>query len=386
MRRLELGIRRLFPAVARRIYQVSPRAELDPAHVHRILIIRQHNQLGDMLCVVPLLRALRAQFPRAAVDLLASPGNAQMMRHHRLLAEVLIFNKKEYLRRLGVRPIRIMRMARELRARKYDLVAVPATISVSLTSDILAALTGAAHRFGPRSINGVSNPGAFLYTHPVDLDWRQSPSRHQTLRNADLLSAVVPAPEDLSHEITLTAAETGEGRQTAQRLRNGKDLLVFLHPGAGKPANRWPVESFAHLARSLQQEFDVSVVASIGPMDHEVYRILYSLLGDAIQYDVNTPIRAFASTLSYADLLITNDTGIMHVAASVQSAVLSLFGPTNPREWAPIAHTSRYIHGSPIGEIPVTSVLAMAGEILRESASTGGRSGEPRGASNREKR
>jgi len=386
VRRLELGIRRLLPAVTRQIFRSSNPGALEPASVRRILIIRQHNQLGDMLCVVPLLRALRASMPGAEIDLLASPVNADIMRHHSLLDEVLLYDKKEYLGPLGIRIGRIRRLAKDLRRRNYDIVAVPSTVSMSLTSDILAALTGAAFRFGPGSIDGVSNPGAFLYNNAVDLDWRSTPMRHQTLRNADLLAGVVGVPEDLSHELTLTASELLDVKEEVYRLRKGKTHLVAIHPGAGKAPNRWPAEHFARLASWLESEMGAATFATIGPMDQEVHHQLQSILGNQIEYVVNKPIRTIASILSYVKLLVANDTGIMHVGAAVGAPLISLFGPTEPCQWAPIGPRSRYIHGDPISAIPVEEVASIARGMLNEVLTQPGGGGRDRPALPREHR
>ena len=369
MRPLELGIRRLLPAVAQRIHRPGKPADFDPSAVRRILIVRQHNQLGDMLCVVPLLRALRAQIPHAEIDLLASPVNAEIMQHHRLLADVLVYDKKDYLSRWGLRLGRLLRLRKLLRARSYDLVAVPSTVSVSLTSDILAAMTGAPYQFGPRSIDGVANPGAFLYNRPVDLDWREHPTRHQTLRNADLLASELELPDDLSHEITLTHEEIRMGRDDARRLRLGRNRLMVIHPGAGKPPNRWPVAQFAQTALRLQNEYQSSVVATIGPMDEEAHRDLQSILGETIQYVVNWDLRRLASLLFHVDLVISNDTGIMHVAASVGAPLVSIFGPTNPLQWAPMGPRSRYIQCDPINSISVDEVMGLVDRTVRNDTS-----------------
>jgi ADP-heptose:LPS heptosyltransferase len=80
----------------------------------------------------------------------------------------------------------------------------------------------------------------------------------------------------------------------------------------------------------------------------------------------NKSIREVAAILSLARLVISNDTGIMHVAAAVGTPVLSLFGPTDPEQWAPIGTKHRYIvgKGGDIETIPVEEVLTVAREML----------------------
>jgi len=333
----------------------------------RILVVRQHNQLGDMLCVTPLLRAIRASCPEAHISLMASPVNEAIMLRNRSIDEVLVFEKERYLRSRGLRLGNALRDLREIRSRKFELAIVPSTVSTSLTSDFLAYLSGAAFRIGARSLDGAKNPSGFLFTQSVDLDWRDTPERHQTLRNADVMGSYAAPPGDLSLEITLSEEEMRWGREQLAIWKGPKRMTIGVHPGAGKPANRWPAARFAEVVKKLSREFDALVVITSGPMDGEEVGVVENGLSGWVQVIHNQPIRQVASLLRYVDLLISNDTGIMHVAAGVGTPVLSLFGPTDPRQWAPLGPFHRYIKSetSDIGEIEAGTVLRIAREMLR---------------------
>jgi ADP-heptose:LPS heptosyltransferase len=95
-------------------------------------------------------------------------------------------------------------------------------------------------------------------------------------------------------------------------------------------------------------------------------RVPYKLLRN--QY-----IRSIASIIQNADLLISNDTGIMHVGAAVETPVLSLFGPTDPEQWAPTGVRNRSLRGEggDISMIPTQAVLDAAREMLRPSHQAG---------------
>jgi heptosyltransferase-2 len=360
--------KRLAARLARAIVGTQRVTPVEIARVRSILIVRQHNQLGDMLCAVPLLRALRSRCPEAHIFLMTSPVNHEIMLHHRLLDGVVNFDKREYLsgRRFKVGALRDF--IRDLREHAFDLAIVPATVSVSFTSDLLSYLSGARWRIGPGNLEGKKNLGAFLYTNPVNLDWSESPDRHQTLRNIDICSDLGLETPDLGLELTLLPREAEEGRSEVAALRMGAPWVVAVHPGAGKIPNRWPSDSFAQLIRWLHLSMQCRVVIIKGPMDDEPIKELAKGLDVPTYLLENRGIRNIASILASVDILVSNDTGIMHVGAAVGIPVLSLFGPTNPRQWAPLGPKNRYLRCSSgvTADIKVEDVIRAVRAMLPE--------------------
>jgi len=308
-----------------------------------------------MLCVVPLLRALRERYPHARLALLASPVNVDAMRGNRYIDEVILYDKVRFLDHGRLHPAVLIRFVRALREQRYSMAIVPSTVSTSLTSDLLAYLSGAQCRIGAGSLNGEPNRAAFLFTVPVTLDWSSSPDRHQTLRNLDIASSLELGTPRLSLEINLSDAEIEWGAEFLSQLKHGKRYAIGYHPGAGKPPNRWPSERFAALINKLSIELDAAVLVTCGPMDNRQVEEVEHGLNVAYQVMRNQPIRLVASVLRHLELVVTNDTGIMHVAAAVGVPVLSLFGPTRPEQWAPLGTRHRCIRGEG-GDITMISL------------------------------
>ncbi len=315
-----------------------------------------------MLCAVPLLRALRTRYPASNITLMTSPINDEIMHHLRYVDETICFDKRE------VAGARFAGFIRDLRGRKFDLAIVPATVSVSVTSDLIARLTGAPYRLGPVRLEGRENPTGYLFNMPVELNWSDSPNRHQTLRNLDIGFPIGLKETNLSHEMTFTQHEIDEGNYWYEKeiapFRGG----ITLHPGAGKTPNRWPVERFAQLGETLSREFGARLFVTSGPMDAAVLAEFRRYMKTEFQLIENQPIRRVASYLRRMNLVISNDTGIMHVAAAAGAPVLALFGPTDPGQWAPIGHRNRYIagKGGRTESITVEEVLSAARSMLAE--------------------
>lgn len=328
----------------------------DP-QIRRIVVVRQHDQLGDMLCAVPLLRCLRAAYADAQITLVASPVNHDIMLHHPFVDRLLLYDKR-VLRSSVSESISFLR---QLRAEPVDLAIVPATVSMSVTSDLLGMLCKARIRIGAASLNGRENPSASCHTLAVDLDWSEQPHRHQALRNLDILAPLGLSCGDISHAVGTTEQERHEANRRLHPQRDGKRLLLGFHPGAGKPGNRWAPSHFATVINAFCREYDAAAVMTIGPMDTDVRDALLPLLDAPVTVLDGLPIREIAAMISCLDLFLTNDTGIMHVAAGTGIPTLSLFGPTDPAQWAPVGERMHHIRAGSgdIDDIGTGEVIGM---------------------------
>lgn len=369
LRSVERLLKKLLLTVLRAVFSSRRTPPVDPANFSRILVIRQHNQLGDMLCVTPLLRALKERFPGCHLSLMTSPVNHDVMLHNRALNEVLNFDKRIFLDNRGLHVTALWRFIRSLRSRRFDLVLVPATVSTSVTSDLMAFLTGARVRIGAGSINGVPNPSSFFYTHERALAWTEGLHRHQTERNLDIADLLSLSSADLTLELVLTQEEKARGSTLIRTMSNGRRPVVAYHVGAGKKPNRWPAGKFVELIGTLSLETGAPSAIISGPMDDGPVHEVVSRLDTEYYLIEKQSIRAVASSLAAVDLLVSNDTGIMHVGAAVGIPVLSLFGPTDPTQWAPCGARNRYIasRSGDMNDITVAEVLQQARDMLRST-------------------
>jgi ADP-heptose:LPS heptosyltransferase len=368
-RAFERLLKRAVAATLRFIVGSGQPATPLPQSFQRILVVRQHNQLGDMLCAVPLLRALRSRFPAARITLLASPVNYDVMVNLKYLDEVICFDKREFIQSGPRGFFRLLKFIKELRHKPFELAIVPSTVSTSFTSDLIAYLAGAPYRIGIGSFDLETSPSGFFFNLPVHARWLASPHRHQTLRNLDTGSPLELHEKDLKLEMTLKETEVIAAKSWIANRLSGFASAIALHPGAGKVPNRWATEHFAKVADALTREFNARIFVTCGPMDKSVVDTLRASVNIPLELIENEPIRRVASYLEQMDLLITNDTGIMHVAASVGTPVLSIFGPTDPLQWAPIGEKNRYIAGKDgvIDSVSVEEVLEVARDMLRKA-------------------
>ena len=157
----------------------NPSREITPPK--KILIIRQHNQLGDLLAGVSLFRALKETYPDCHISLVVSPINYPGMVKNKFLDRVYVFDKKKLFS-----PIYLHQTIKYFRE-GYDLAIVPVVVSISFTSNLLARLSNSKIRIGANSLNGKSNLSSFFFDRRIDLDWRNHPDSNVSERSLDIV-------------------------------------------------------------------------------------------------------------------------------------------------------------------------------------------------------
>jgi heptosyltransferase-2 len=334
--------------------------------IRSILIVRQHNQLGDMLCSVPLFEALRKRFTNAHITLVASPINYEILFSdiNPYIDEVLVYDKS------SSKTLRAF--YKKLRSKSYDIGIVPSTVSVSRTSHLINYFSRAPIRVGVKSIDGIPNKVEYLLNVKSDFKWDEL-KLHQVERNLDIGRQVgCDLPENergikiILHEDEYIFGINFINEHFPDRSRP----IISFHPGAGKAPNRWSEGKFIELMKKLNKEHNAYILITSGVIDTEITsRISAALKTEGIESVVlsGTPVRMVGSVIKNTDLYITNDTGTMHVAAGVDANVLALFGPTNGYEWAPYGKNKMHIQSQTgnINDISVGEVYNKAGEFIK---------------------
>lgn len=306
--------------------------------LRRILVVRQHDQLGDFLLATPVLRALRQAFPHAHLAVLTRSYMAEVAHHNQFIDEAIVFAERGYL----WTPAKLWRLFRGLR-RGWDLAVVLNTVSHSVTSDLLAYFSGARYILGSEHRVFPGCRRNFFYNLAAR-HWGEN--KHQTERNLDIVRHVGVDTDDRTEVMTLTSHDQMNARLLLRQHGIGeKEVVVAIHPGAGKLHNRWPVEKFAELANALHRQFEVRIVMSWGAKEKDLgLELRRRLTFDPIVLS-RLSLRQLAAVLSHTAVFICNDTGVMHLAAAVGAPLVAIFGPTNPEEWKPLGNKFVAVRG-----------------------------------------
>lgn len=333
---------------------LPPNSSRDLGKPKNFLIIRQHNQLGDMLAGVSLFRAIKEKYPDCKITVIASPANYQAVKKNRYIDTLVNFNKKRlfsifyFLRLIGV-----------LR-KGYDVVIVPVVVSISFTSNLLARLSKSTIRIGPESLEGKTNKSAYFFDRLVKLDWRHQPDSNVADRILDIVRPFGINTNNYRSEISFEKKDLLTAEKFIKTLDyTKKEILIGIHVGAGKPPNRWSLNKYIELIEKLKKEYAVCFYLTGSSADKEELDYMKKNLPFEIKVFLNHSIAEVAALVSKTHLFITNDTGIMHVAGATNTPQISIFGPTNPFNWAPVGANKIFLRKSEfIDDITVDDVYS----------------------------
>lgn len=318
-----------------------------------------------MLCSLSLYKAIKKKYPDSHITLVASKTNYPIpfFEINPYIDRVLIYDKSSFKT--------ILNFYLQLRDRKYQIGFVPSTIRISATSHIINLLSGAKIRVGVNSVDGKPNKSAWMLNVKSDFNWK---CKHQLERNLDvanLVGANLTKEEVEAINFNFTEDEINFAKEFIQKScpNDGRKIIAF-HPGGGKKENIWPSENFVDLIERINLSQRINVILTYGKIDKEIINSVTKKLDEKkIKYsliDHNISIRYQSAILSLVNLYITNDTGAMHIAGFGNAKMISLFGPTDPEEWAPLNKNSFYIKSSSLNicDIKVDEVFTLAKKIL----------------------
>jgi lipopolysaccharide heptosyltransferase I len=292
----------------------------------RILIVRL-GSMGDIVHALPVLAAFRDRWPDAEVDWLVEARHAPFLDLVPGVTERVLLDS----RRLGGErgwPAVVGR----LRARRYDLAI---DVQGLIKSAGLARLAGARETIGFARGHVREGPAAWFYTARVD----PGPARHVIDRNLALATRAGASGAGRRFEIRVPAP----GAATAAALDALGLRFIVLNAGGGWPNKRWPADRFAALAAHLHERCGLPSLAIWGPGER--------LLADAVAAP-GPPAVSIAPTLSLADLVailgraalvVSGDSGPLHVAAALGTPVVGIYGPTDPIRNGPWAAGDRTV-------------------------------------------
>ena len=309
----------------------------------RIVIVNPFG-IGDVLFTTPLVRAVRRAFPRAYLAYLCNRRTEEIVRRNPHLDAFFVYEKDEWLatwrrnRLAGLRDLAAL--AWRLRRQRFDMVI---DLSLGERYSFLFALLRVPRRIG----FDFRRRGRFL-THRVPLAGYDH--QHVIEYYAELLGQLGIRLRDGAMELVPVEEDERFVEARLRQLAGGAPRrLIGVIPAGGvswglqADFRRWPEAGFVHVAKALSERHGAMILIFGEPRDHATCAEMAQAVGlSAVDLSGQTTLGQFVSFVARCDLVISNDGGPIHIAASQSVHTVSIFGPVDPRVYGPYPLDGRH--------------------------------------------
>ncbi|KAA0227352.1 lipopolysaccharide heptosyltransferase II [candidate division KSB1 bacterium] len=292
-----------------------------PEKFQKILVIKL-RAIGDVILATPVLDNLAAAFPHAAIDFLTEPASAPIVQHHPALHDVIVLDRRGWAQLPHFARLRAsFAFMQKLRDKKYDMVF---DLFGNPRSALLTYFSHAPVRVGYKF-----RVRRLAYNHLVV---PRGDRVHEVEFNLDALRALdIPIrTQNLRVEIAGDAQTEVAKWWREQKLEEAKPV-IGLNASGGWYTKRWPLASFAQLGDRLARDCGATIILLWGSWDEQrdANEIARQMQAPA-RLAPPTDLAQAGALLARLHLLVSNDSGPMHLAAAMKTRVVGVYGPTRP--------------------------------------------------------
>lgn len=313
----------------------------------RSVLVLSLSGIGNFITHLPTLRALKLAHPDWHVTVWLAP------RGTRILAEIEPSIDEIIEAPIKLSPISHVKMAFELARRKFD-VGVVLSPGNHLKSAAYLYLAGIPMRIGSTYPLGKNRLSSFLLTNAVD----EVDNLHDVEQNLRLLEPLgILESQHVSSDYSLpqlphSAQEKAEKIIAALRLKSSATRLIGFHAGSSTNMSwkRWPIQNFATVAKGLLAKMDAHILLFGGPEEEDLKLSLHKMIENSSSI-ISTDLLTTAALISRCHAFLSNDSGLMHLAAATGVPTYGLFGPTDENQIGPRGNNGHAIRQ--LGTTPV---------------------------------
>jgi lipopolysaccharide heptosyltransferase II len=328
-----IGLLLMLSRLAKKQVSLSP----ETFHPKRILVLRM-DLIGDLVLSLPIVRALKRTYPDAEIDLLAIPSSFQVVTSDPDLAEVIAYDPNIWRRPQALFKMQnwrdIWALRDHLQTRHYDLA-----LSVfGPWAAIFAVLSGARRRVG---FGQESYPG-FMTDNVAGAHWQSGDHLHEVdycLQLAQAAGATIESGDRTPQlYVDIKAQQEIDHILLQGGIALDKPILACHVSSNNGQAKRWPIPYWVKLIDELISEDHMTVVLTGATNDLPfIETILRRTREQPVNLAGKTSLTQLAALLKRAGMLITGDSGPMHIVAAVGTPLIAIHGPTNPVMSGPIS-------------------------------------------------
>ena len=328
-------------------------------HPHRLLFFR-NDRLGETVLNIPAVACLKKTFPKTHVTFLCHPQMAELLACVPAIDSVLPdpapADKSWWAQTKALAPV--------LRREKFDAAIIS---NASKSAHLASWLAGIPVRVGYRRKWG----GLLNRSLP---DNRAADGRHEVLHNLDLAALLGADVSGITFPISIPedAALNARRHLKQQGLIDGKPYFC-MHPWSSNPVKEWPAAGFAALSERFSTSLGSAPVLIGGQESCARAETLHRQAPRTINLTGKLSLVELAALLANAQMLVSNDSGPVHLAAALKSPVIALFGMADPgsqpQRWSPWGSKNATIQ-KPLEQLSADEVFATAQKIFHDPAKT----------------
>lgn len=324
--------------------------QIDKGSVKNILVIR-NDRFGEFLLNIPAFRALKETFSGARLIAVVNPSVKSLAENIPFFDEVIEWDSRKHSLSEKIRLVNL------LKNKKIDIAVM---LNPVKDFNIITYFSGIPVRVGYNRKYG------FLLTHKIE-DKKFLSEKHEVEYNLELVSLIGAKTEDKT--LSLPVDDSQAGALSAYINLNEQDNFIVIHPWTSDPVKQWPVQYFKDLAERLirQEGAKIVVVGGKEELDKSI-ELFTDMDKNLINLTGKTTLMQLAALLKKSRLLISADSGPVHLASAVGGRVLAIFRNDIPgkcaRRWGPWGEGHAVIEKSNLSDITVTEVFDKAKKLI----------------------
>lgn len=300
------------------------------------ILIFNVNWIGDVIFSEPIFRSIAEKYPDAEIVCVAVPRVGAILNMISGVDRVIIYDEQRLHRSVAGK----IKMVFKLRKEKFDIVFL---LHGSLTRALLVFLSGIPIRVGyPTKRRN------FFLSHIVEQDQKDLHRSDHYLRIIESYGIEI---KDRKYSLEVKQEDICWASQRLEQENIKKnDFFVILNPGGNWDLKRWPKQNFAKLAQQLICKLNakIGICGSSGDVELSDY-IQNFCNGQCSCFAGNTTLGQLAALFKRASVVVSADSGPMHVASGVGTKMIGLFGPTHPEITGPRGHSNNIIFRYEVG-------------------------------------
>lgn len=300
---------------------------VNPEKVKNILCI-ELLYLGDLIVTTPSIRALKESFPNAEITFVLPRGMKSVLEGNPYVKHIIEVNPNT-LNSRGIKD-----MSRSLRSMQFDMGVLfyPGNRGMGK----LLKKSKIPIRVGCAKTGFLEGKGWGL-THKVN---PTTEKKNYVEENLDVVR-LVGAEASRNHLELYTDADLEN--YFHRNSISKEDLIVVIHPGPRNPTHKWLNLRYSAVIDALVEKYDVKIIITGVKKDEKDIEEIVSTTKHGVITAINMPLKEYFGIIERANLVISVDTGGMHVAAGLNRPVVSLFGAGEPKVWQPHCEHSRVL-------------------------------------------